>query len=79
MRAATIEEEWKGEVSMSHGRPAIFLLGVFGVDNLGNEASLEVMLAYLRWILPHATLRCICSDPAKTEEDHGVSTIPIRP
>src|ERR1700752_1181185 len=60
------------------GKPkSICLFGLFGMDNYGNDGSLEAMLAFLRSTWPHANYTCICLDPAKVREVHGIQTMPI--
>lgn len=48
----------------------IALLGVFGVNNFGNEASLASVVSSIRHRLPSAELFCVCSRPAKVTEAH---------
>ena len=43
----------------------IGLFGLFGSGNIGNDGSLEAMLAFLRSALPDAKLVCVCSGAAK--------------
>jgi polysaccharide pyruvyl transferase WcaK-like protein len=52
------------------------LFGMFGVGNLGNEASLEAMLRYLRHEVPRAELLCICPDPTRVSKYHRVRAVP---
>ncbi|HUB45646.1 MAG TPA: polysaccharide pyruvyl transferase family protein [Acetobacteraceae bacterium] len=60
------------------GKPkSICLFGLFGMDNYGNDGSLEAMLAFLRSTWPDANYTCICLDPAKVREVHGIQTMPI--
>jgi polysaccharide pyruvyl transferase WcaK-like protein len=55
----------------------IGLFGHFGAGNLGNDGSLEAMLSFLRNARPSAELTCICADPAKIEQEHGLQSIRI--
>lgn len=55
----------------------ICLFGVFGVGNLGNDATLLTMVHHLRERLPHAGILCICSHPELVQERYGVESIPI--
>lgn len=48
------------------------LLGILGSGNLGNEASLEAVLHYLRTEHPEATLRVMSSGPDRVTERHGL-------
>jgi polysaccharide pyruvyl transferase WcaK-like protein len=56
----------------------IVLFGNFGVGNLGNEGSLEAMLAHLRRDLPDADFRCVCPNPAGVLEQFGLPARQIR-
>ncbi|MFY0610033.1 MAG: polysaccharide pyruvyl transferase family protein [Hyphomicrobiaceae bacterium] len=56
-----------------HVRPErIALLGHFGTGNLGNEGSLEAILAFLRKTKPEAEIHCICVEPDVVKRDHGL-------
>lgn len=55
----------------------IAFLGVLGVGNLGNEASLAAMLARVRRAFPSAHLLCICLDPERVAGDHGISAVGV--
>jgi polysaccharide pyruvyl transferase WcaK-like protein len=59
-------------------RLRIGLLGQFGIGNLGNEASLEAMLRFLRAQTPDAALLCICTAPDLVQKAHGVRAAPLR-
>jgi polysaccharide pyruvyl transferase WcaK-like protein len=58
---------------------SIALFGLFGVGNLGNDASLFAMLRYLREVFPDATISSICGNPAKVTEDYGIPAVSIYP
>lgn len=51
----------------------IAFCGLFGVGNLGNEGSLQVMIQQVRRMAPDAVLHCICPDPEKVLKDHGIA------
>jgi polysaccharide pyruvyl transferase WcaK-like protein len=55
----------------------IALFGIFGVDNFGNEASLDAALRFMRRELPNVELTCICTTPSKVTRDHRLNAIPI--
>jgi polysaccharide pyruvyl transferase WcaK-like protein/SAM-dependent methyltransferase len=57
---------------VSAARPKVGLIGLFGRGNLGNDASLEVMLGHLRDAHPGATISIRCSAPAVVAERFGV-------
>jgi polysaccharide pyruvyl transferase WcaK-like protein len=48
------------------------LFGLLGAGNMGNDGSLEVVLAYLRDRHPDAELCCLCSGPEVVEERYGI-------
>jgi polysaccharide pyruvyl transferase WcaK-like protein len=50
----------------------ITLFGQFGTQNLGNECTLEAMLANIRTYLPDARVECVCTHPADTAARHGI-------
>jgi polysaccharide pyruvyl transferase WcaK-like protein len=56
----------------------IGLLGLFGIGNFGNDASLEAMLNFLRRVRPDAELICICGHPGNVERDFAIATVPLR-
>lgn len=68
---------WTADQSlMRRARPErIALFGHFGSGNLGNEGSLEAVLAFLRSTRPAAEIYCICVEPDKMQHDHGVPGI----
>jgi polysaccharide pyruvyl transferase WcaK-like protein len=57
------------------GRSTIAFLGLFGVGNLGNEASLAAGLEAAERCAPTAPRLCICGDPVAVERDHGVPAV----
>ena len=54
----------------------VILFGVFGVGNLGNDATLLTMTHHLRQRLQTQVL-CVCSHPELVQERYGVASIPI--
>jgi polysaccharide pyruvyl transferase WcaK-like protein len=60
------------------GRPrSIAFWGNFGTGNWGNECTLQAIVHNARERLPEAQLLCICSEPADTEQRHGLRAFPI--
>ena len=53
------------------------LFGLLGAGNMGNDGSLEVVLAYLRDRHPSAELSALCSGPAVVAERYGLPTTPL--
>lgn len=60
------------------GPKRICLFGLFGMDNYGNDGSLEAMLMFLRATWPDAVLSCVCIDPDRVERSQHVPSVPIR-
>lgn len=55
----------------------IGLFGLFGSGNIGNDGSLEAMLAFLRSRGVDCELLCICADPEKVQREFGLRAIRI--
>jgi polysaccharide pyruvyl transferase WcaK-like protein len=53
----------------------IALFGMFGVGNLGNEASLDAMLRAIRARTRAAELLLVCPEPVAAERVHGVRAV----
>jgi polysaccharide pyruvyl transferase WcaK-like protein len=61
----------------AHRRPRVGLFGYLGSGNIGNDASLEAMLKYLRADQPGAILDAMCTGPETVEHRYGVPAIPL--
>lgn len=55
----------------------IAFFGLFGVGNIGNEASLATALQAARELDPTAELVCVCPHPDVVRHEHGVTAVPI--
>jgi len=55
----------------------IALFGMFGVGNIGNEATLEAVLHYIRNNITNTEIFCVCSNPGKVRTDHRVEAVKI--
>jgi polysaccharide pyruvyl transferase WcaK-like protein len=53
------------------------LFGLLGAGNVGNDGSLEAVLAYLRQQHPSAELSCLCSGPDVVAARYGLPTTPL--
>jgi polysaccharide pyruvyl transferase WcaK-like protein len=62
----------------AHHRPRVGLFGYLGSGNIGNDASLEAMLKYLRADQPGAILDAMCNGPDTVKNRYGVTAIPLR-
>ena len=58
--------------------PRVGLFGNLGSGNIGNDASLEVMLSYLRTDQPHAMLDAMCLGPGTVEDRYDIPAIPLK-
>jgi polysaccharide pyruvyl transferase WcaK-like protein len=59
-------------------KPArIALLGIFGVQNIGNECTLQAVAHNIRRRLPNAQLYSICYEPEDTRRRHSLTAVPI--
>jgi polysaccharide pyruvyl transferase WcaK-like protein len=58
--------------------PRVGMFGLFGSGNIGNDGSLEVMLAYLRAAHPDAILDVRCPGPKRIRAGFGVDTSPLQ-
>jgi len=60
-------------------RPRVAVLGIFGVSNLGNEATLAAFRAAIDRRLPQAEVRCIVPYGSAVAAQHGMELIPMDP
>jgi polysaccharide pyruvyl transferase WcaK-like protein len=58
--------------------PRVGLFGNLGSGNIGNDASLEAMLTYLRADQPGAILDAMCTGPDTVKNRYGVPAIALR-
>jgi polysaccharide pyruvyl transferase WcaK-like protein/SAM-dependent methyltransferase len=58
--------------------PRVGLVGLLGSGNLGNDGSLEAMLAYLAAKHPDTVLDSMCSGPAQITARYGVPATRLR-
>ncbi len=57
--------------------PRVGLFGVIGSDNLGNEGSLDAVLAWLKRDHPDAIVDFMCIGPEKVKARYGTPAIPL--
>lgn len=57
---------------MGHKKLKIGLFGLLGAGNIGNDGSLEAVLAHLRERYPDAELGCLCSGPDTVEARYEI-------
>ena len=58
-------------------RMRIALFGLFGIENLGNECTLQAMLHNVRLHKSDADFFCISYEPQDTEQRHNIAAVPI--
>jgi polysaccharide pyruvyl transferase WcaK-like protein len=59
------------------GERRISFFGHFGLNNFGNESTLQAILYHCRRLLPDAEVTCICTGPEAAANIHNIATIPI--
>lgn len=57
--------------------PKIAFFGIFGIQNLGNECTLQAILQNARRHLPSAAIYAISFNPADTKQRHGLDAVPV--
>jgi polysaccharide pyruvyl transferase WcaK-like protein len=56
---------------------SIAIFGGLGIDNFGNDGSMEAILHFLKRECPNAQLSAICLQPEVIERTHGLATVRI--
>jgi polysaccharide pyruvyl transferase WcaK-like protein len=59
-------------------RPRVGLFGGLGTGNIGNDASLEAVLGYLRTAHPEALLDVMCGGPQVVRDRYGLAASPAQ-
>jgi polysaccharide pyruvyl transferase WcaK-like protein len=62
----------------ARGAPKVGLFGLLGQGNLGNDGSLEAVLAYLRSAHPDAILDFMCGGPDEMTARYGTPAVRLR-
>jgi len=57
--------------------PRVGLFGNLGAGNIGNDASMESMLRYLRARHPDAIVDAMCGGPEWVKSQHGIEAVPM--
>jgi polysaccharide pyruvyl transferase WcaK-like protein len=55
----------------------VSLFGHFGMNNFGNESTLQAIIYHLRKFAPNAEITCICTNPDVTAITYNIAAIPI--
>jgi polysaccharide pyruvyl transferase WcaK-like protein len=61
----------------SHSAPRVGLFGKLGSGNIGNDASMESVLQYLRSDHPEAVVDAMCGGAAEVTARYGIPAIPL--
>jgi polysaccharide pyruvyl transferase WcaK-like protein len=75
-RAAALAEAWAGVRRVAE-QPRIGVFGLLGSGNIGNDASLESVLAYLARDHPDAVVDAMCMGPESVRARYGIAAIPL--
>jgi polysaccharide pyruvyl transferase WcaK-like protein len=59
-------------------RPRVGLFGLLGSGNIGNDASTDAIVRYLRADHPDAVLDAMCMGAARMRDRYGIETVPIQ-
>ena len=70
--------EFATSIRSNGGAPRVGVFGLLGSGNLGNDASFEVVLRYLRAEHPHATVDAMCMGPAQLKQRYGIDAVPLQ-
>lgn len=57
--------------------PHLVLFGHFGVNNFGNDSTMEAMLHNIKKLQPSAEVTCVCTGPKVIAERFGIQTLPV--
>lgn len=69
---------WSPDNGQRPGRPRVGLFGILGAGNLGNDASMESILGYLRREHPDAVLDAMSTASARLIEHYGIQTVDLK-
>jgi polysaccharide pyruvyl transferase WcaK-like protein len=59
------------------GAPRVGIFGKVGAGNIGNDASMEAVLGYLRTYQPGAIADAMCTGPDTVRSRYGVDAVPL--
>lgn len=63
---------------MSTRRPRVGLFGLLGSGNIGNDASVEVIMNYLRTEFPDATIDAMCMGWETMRDRYSIAAVPLQ-
>src|SRR5215469_14754298 len=62
---------------MTASHPRVGLFGLLGSGNIGNDASMEAVLHYLRAEHAHAVIDAMCFGPERVRGTYGIDAVPL--
>jgi polysaccharide pyruvyl transferase WcaK-like protein len=62
---------------MTTGPTRVGLFGLLGSGNIGNDASMEAVLHYLRTSYPDAVIDAMCFGPERVRSIYGIDAVPL--
>jgi polysaccharide pyruvyl transferase WcaK-like protein len=62
---------------MTAGRTRVGIFGLLGSGNIGNDASMEAVLHYLRASHPDAVIDAMCFGPERVRSMYGIDAVPL--
>jgi polysaccharide pyruvyl transferase WcaK-like protein len=63
--------------AVNAGSPRVGLFGNLGSGNIGNDASMEAVLGYLRTVVPGAAVDALCGRPDEISRRYGLDAVPL--
>jgi len=63
---------------MNARRPRVGLFGLLGSGNIGNDASVEAIMRYLRAEYPDATIDAMCKGWERMRDRYGIAATPLQ-
>jgi polysaccharide pyruvyl transferase WcaK-like protein len=58
--------------------PRVGLFGLLGSGNIGNDASMESVLSFIKARHPDAVIDAMCMGPERLESQYGIAAIPLQ-
>jgi polysaccharide pyruvyl transferase WcaK-like protein len=65
------------EVPAAPTAPRVGIFGKVGAGNIGNDASMEAVLSYLRTYQPDAIADAMCTGPDSVKVKYGIEAVPL--
>jgi len=62
---------------VTSGPARVGLFGKLGSGNIGNDASMESVLSYLRTRHADAVIDAMCTGPARISDEYGIGAVPL--